>query len=129
VLAKASTSTGSFTAPAHDYPSHLELRLTATDGRGLKHTTSVQLDPRTTTLTLESQPSGLTLAAGATTQTAPCTLTLIEGSTVSVNASSPQTLDSTNYVFNSWSDGGAQSHSVVASTPVTLIAAYQEQTP
>ena len=57
----SSTSTGSFVAPAHDYPSHLELQLTATDARGLKNTTSVQLDPRTTTLTLESQPSGLAL--------------------------------------------------------------------
>ena len=116
-------------APAHDFPSHLELQLTATDARGLKNTTSVQLDPRTTTLTLESQPSGLTLAAGATNQAAPFTLTVIEGSTFSVSAPSPQTLDGTNYVFASWSDGGARSHSVVVSTPVTLTATYQAQEP
>ena len=101
----SSTSTGSFVAPSHDYPSYLELRLTATDARGLKNTTSVQLDPRTTTLTLESQPSGMVLAAGATTQTAPFTLTVIEGSTLSVSAPTPQTSDNTNYVFSSWSDG------------------------
>jgi glucose/arabinose dehydrogenase/PKD repeat protein len=125
----SSTSTGSFVAPSHDYPSYLELRLTATDARGLKNTTSVQLDPRTTTLTLESQPSGMALAAGATVQTAPFTLTAIEGSTVSVSAPSPQTLDSTNYVFSSWSDGGDRSHSVVVSTPLTLTATYQAQGP
>jgi glucose/arabinose dehydrogenase len=125
----SSTSGGSFVAPDHDYPSHLELRLTATDARGLTNTTSVQLDPGTTTLTLESQPSGLSLTAGTTTQTTPFTLTVIEGSTFSVSAPSPQTLDGTNYVFTSWSDGGARSHSVVVSTPVTLIATYQAQGP
>jgi hypothetical protein len=125
----SSTSTGTFVAPDHDYPSHLELQLTATDARGLKNTTSVQLNPRTTTLTLESQPSGLTLTAGATNQAAPFTLTVIEGSTLSVSAQSPQTLDGTNYVFNSWSDGGAQSHSIVVAAPVTLTATYQAQGP
>ena len=125
----SSTSTGTFVAPDHDYPSHLELQLTATDARGLTNTTSVQLDPRTTTLTLESQPSGLALTAGATTQTAPFTMTLIEGSTLSVSAPSPQTLDGSTYAFSSWSDGGAQSHSLVVSTPVTLTATYQAQGP
>ena len=125
----SSTSTGTFVAPDHDYPSYLELRLTATDARGLKNTTSVQLDPRTTTLTLASQPSGLALTAGATNSAAPFTLTVIEGSTLSVSAPSPQTLDSTNYAFNSWSDGGARSHSIVVAAPVTLTATYQAQGP
>jgi glucose/arabinose dehydrogenase len=125
----SSTSTGTFVAPDHDYPSYLELRLTATDARGLTNTTSVQLDPRTTTLTLESQPPGLTLTAGATNQAAPFTLTVIEGSMLSVSAPSPQTLDGTNYAFDSWSDGGAQSHSIVVAAPVTLTATYQAQGP
>jgi hypothetical protein len=125
----SSTSSGSFVAPDHDYPSYLELRLTATDARGLTNTTSVQLDPRTVALTLESQPPGLTLAAGATNQAAPFTLRAIEGSTLSVSAPSPQTLNGTNYAFNSWSDGGAQSHSVVVAAPVTLTATYQAQGP
>jgi hypothetical protein len=125
----SATSTGSFVAPDHDYPSYLELRLTATDARGLKNTTSVQLDPRTTTLTLASQPSGLTLTAGSTTQPAPFDLSVIEGSTVSASAPSQQMLDGTNYVFDSWSDGGARSHSVVVSAPITLTAGYQAQGP
>jgi hypothetical protein len=125
----SSTSAGSFVTPDHDYPSYLELRLTATDARGLTNTTSVQLDPRTTTVTLGSEPSGLTLTADATTQAAPFTVTVIEGSTLSVNAPSPQTLDGTNYGFTSWSDGGARSHSTVVSTPLTLTATYQAQGP
>jgi glucose/arabinose dehydrogenase len=125
----SSVSGGSFVAPDHDYPSYLELQLTATDARGLTNTTSVQLDPRTTTITLESQPSGLTLTADATTQTAPFTVTVIEGSTLSVSAPSPQTLDGTTYVFDSWSDGGGRSHATAVSTPVTLTATYQAQGP
>jgi glucose/arabinose dehydrogenase len=125
----SATSSGSFVAPDHDYPSYLELRLTATDARGLQNTTSVQLDPRTTTLTLESQPPGLTLVAGTTAQATPFALTLIEGSTVSVSAPSPQTLDGTADAFASWSDGGAQSHSIAVTAPVTLTAVYQAQAP
>jgi hypothetical protein len=105
------------------------LRLTATDARGLKNTASVQLDPRTTTVTLDSQPRGLTLVAGTTVQATPFPVTLIEGSTMTVSAQSPQMLDGTSYVFTGWSDGGGQSHSVGPSVPVTLTATYQAQGP
>ena len=40
-------ASGSFAAPDHDYPSYLELVLTATDSGGLTGTTSVRLDPKT----------------------------------------------------------------------------------
>src|SRR5919109_1417794 len=53
---------GSFTTPDHEYPSYLELRLTATDSGGLSDTTSVRLDPRTVTLTLDTSPGGFSLA-------------------------------------------------------------------
>ena len=36
----AGTASGSFVAPDHEYPSHLDLRLTATDSGGLTNTTS-----------------------------------------------------------------------------------------
>ena len=49
----AGQATGSFTAPDHEYPSHLELRLTATDAGGLTDTESIRLDPRTVVLTFE----------------------------------------------------------------------------
>ena len=52
---------GSFTTPDHEYPSHLELRLTVTDSGGLTDTRTVRLDPRTVTLTLNSSPIGFAL--------------------------------------------------------------------
>jgi hypothetical protein len=53
---------GSFTTPDHEYPSHLELRLTAADSGGLTDIKSVQLDPKTVSLTLSSSPTGFSLA-------------------------------------------------------------------
>lgn len=39
-------ASGSFSAPDHEYPACIELRLTATDSGGLTDSTSVRLDPR-----------------------------------------------------------------------------------
>ena len=54
-------ASGSFTAPDHEYPSHLELVLTATDSGGLTDTASVTLLPQTVNLTFTTSPSGLQL--------------------------------------------------------------------
>jgi hypothetical protein len=107
-------ASGSFVAPDHEYPSQLELRLTATDSGGLTHTTNRQLDPQTVDLSFGSNPAGLTLAVGSTSQPAPFIRSAIMGSTLSVSAPSPQATGGTAYEFVSWLDGGAQTHSIVA---------------
>jgi glucose/arabinose dehydrogenase len=119
------TASGSFVAPDHEYPSHLELRLTATDSGGLTSTTSVRLDPRTVDLAFASEPAGLTLAVGSTSQPTPFTRRAILGSTLSVSAPSPQASGSTAYEFVSWSDGGTQTHSIVANASGSYLASYQ----
>jgi glucose/arabinose dehydrogenase len=119
------TASGSFVAPDHEYPSHLELRLTATDPGGLSTTTSLQLDPQTVDLTFRSSPAGLTLAVGSTSQPTPFTRTAILGSTLSLSAPSPQASGGTAYEFVSWSDGGAQTHNVVANAAGSYDAAYR----
>jgi glucose/arabinose dehydrogenase len=119
-------ATGSFTAPDHEYPSHLELRLTATDSTGLKDTSSVQLDPETVALAFESSPGGLQLVVNGLTGTAPFTRTVINGSTNTISAPTPQSLNGTQYVFSSWSDGGAQSHNITATTSATYRATYAQ---
>ena len=110
----AGVSSGSFVAPDHEYPSYLEIRLTATDSGGLTDTKSVRLDPKTVELTFGSDPAGLQLTVGSSSGTTPFSRTVIAGSKNSVSAPSPQTLGGTNYEFVSWSDGGAQSHDIVA---------------
>ncbi len=104
---------GSFTAPDHEYPSALELSLTATDASGLQATKSVVLQPRTTTLTLQSQPSGLTLGLNGTSAVTPFTRTVIVGSKNTVSAPSPQNLRG-KWRWSSWSDRGAQTHALTA---------------
>jgi hypothetical protein len=118
-------ASGSFTAPDHEYPSHLELTLTATDAQGLTDTDTVLLDPETVVLSFATNPTGLQLAVNATSNTAPFTRTVIVGSSNSISATTPQSLGGTTYAWASWSDGGAQTHNVVApATPVTFTATY-----
>jgi glucose/arabinose dehydrogenase len=119
-------ASGSFAAPDHDYPAHLELRLTVTDSTGLSDSASVNLDPKTVDLNFDSAPAGLQLTVGGSTSTTPFTRTVIEGSTNSVSAVSPQAMGGTNYSFASWSDGGGASHNVVADpVQASLTATYQ----
>src|SRR4026207_1295949 len=106
--------TGSFNAPDHEYPSHLELSLTVTDSGGLAATASVRLDPKTVLLTFNSAPAGLELVVGNVRRTAPFGETVILGSLNTISAPSPQMLDGREHVFSSWSDGGAQTHTITA---------------
>ena len=117
-------ASSSVTAPDHEYPSYLELQLTATDSGGLTDTKSVRLDPQTVSLTFQSDPSGLQLVVGASSQVAPFTRTVLAGSNNSISAPSPQTLGGQTYQFVSWSDGGAQSHNIVAAAAATYTAAF-----
>jgi hypothetical protein len=120
-------ASGSFTAPDHEYPSYLELQLIATDSGGHSGTTSIELDPQSVTLTFGSSPTGLQLVVNGVPGTTPFTRTVITGSTNTISAGSPQTLNGTTYVFSSWSDGGAASHNITANTSSTYTATYTAQ--
>ena len=122
------TASGSFTTPDHDYPSELELSLTATDSSGLANTASVRLLPRTTTLTFQTNPTGLTLTFNGANATAPFTRTAIVGSTNSVSAPSPQQLRGKQQ-FRSWSDGlTTATRTIVAPTnPATYTATFSKR--
>jgi glucose/arabinose dehydrogenase len=123
------TGTGSFAAPDHDYPSYLELQLTATDSTGASTTTSVRLDPQTVVLSFASSPSGLQLVVGPASGTTPFTRTVIIGSTNSLSATTPQSIGGTSYEFVSWSDGGAQTHTISApATATSYTATYKVAT-
>ena len=118
---------GSFTTPDHEYPAYLELRLTATDSGGLSDTRSVRLDPRTVDLTLASSPGGLTLRFNAAQAKAPFTRRVIIGSRNSITADATQPAPGKkSYLFQSWSDGGAASHDIIApAANTTYTAVYK----
>jgi uncharacterized repeat protein (TIGR01451 family) len=121
----AGVASGSFAAPDHEYPSWLELQLTATDSAGLSSSQSVILNPQTTILTYQSSPTGLVLVSGTRIASTPFTDTVIVGSQKTIVAASPQTLGGIPYGFRSWSDGGAASHSIVAgASPATYVATF-----
>jgi glucose/arabinose dehydrogenase len=116
-------ASGSFTAPDHEYPSYLELRLTATDSGGLTNTKVLRLDPKTVALTFQTNPGGLSLTVGGAGAKAPFTRTVIVGSSNSISAPSPQSKGSKSYSFQSWSDGGAATHNIVAPATATTYTA------
>ena len=121
-------TTASFPAPDHDYPSHLEIKLTVTDAGGLTATKSVLLNPETVALNFASTPSGLQLVVGSSSAPTPFPKTVIRGSKNSVSAVTPQALGGTNYKFVSWSDGGDQSHTITGNAAATYTATYEVTT-
>jgi glucose/arabinose dehydrogenase len=123
------TASGSFAAPDHEYPSYLELRLTATDAGGLQATTSVNLDPETRTITLKSRKWDLDLTLNAITRRAPFTATVIRGSQNTISAPSPQFDSKWQYDFGSWSDGGARTHTITVDANVIRTANFYRHLP
>ena len=121
-------TSGSFPAVDHDYPSYVELTLTVTDSGGLTDTKTVDLYPKTVDLSFATVPTGLQIVVNSVQSTAPFTTTKILGSTNTISAVTPQTLNGTTYVFASWSDGGAASHNISANQAVTYTATYTSQT-
>ncbi|WP_206641957.1 LamG-like jellyroll fold domain-containing protein [Nonomuraea polychroma] len=127
-------ASGSFQAPDHEHPSHLELRLIVTDEHGLTDTKSVLLQPKTVNVTFQTNPPGLQLGFNQEQTVTPFTRTVIVNSSNSITAPSPQS----DYVFDAWSDGGAATHNFAApasattytatykpaQTPAGLVAAY-----
>lgn len=121
-------ASGSFPAPDHDYPSYLEVELTATDSGGLSDTKTVAVHPRIVNLTFASQPTGLTLVVNGVSGAASFSRTVIVGSSNSASAPSPQTLAGTTYTFVSWSDGGAATHTITAPAAATTYQANYTST-
>ena len=115
---------GTFPAPDHEYPSHLEIELTATDTQGLSHTTTVSIHPQTVSLEFLTAPPGLQLEVGTFTGTAPFTRTVILGSGNQVDVLAPQGTFPNVWDFSSWSDGGGAQHSITATASGTYTATY-----
>ena len=108
---------------------HLEVRFTATDSRGLKRTVTRRIEPRRVGVSFETSPSGLGLVVNGASVTGPRTLTSWEGYDLSLSAPN-QGAGGRTYAFATWSDGGAQSHTVKTGTnPATYAASFSDVTP
>ncbi|WP_410659054.1 PQQ-dependent sugar dehydrogenase [Amycolatopsis sp. lyj-112] len=121
-------ASGSFVAPDHEYPSYLQLTLTATDSSGRTGSKTVDLQPKTVTLNFASSPDQAMLTVGGTQQRTPFSRTVIAGSTNSISANSPQNLPPLNlkYAYTGWAHGGARTQNIVApGTSTTYQAKYR----
>ena len=87
---------------------------------------TVQPAPQTVVTT---NPSGRSIIVDGVTYTAPQTFTWAVGTSHTVNVASPQAgTAGVQYVYGSWSDGGAASHTVTgAATATTLTANFVTQ--
>ncbi|HVP05113.1 MAG TPA: S8 family serine peptidase [Dehalococcoidia bacterium] len=121
---------GLFTVPDHGDQSWFEIKLTATDSGGLQASTTVWLYPQELQLTLASVPStGPTIVYSGTPVSPPYTVTTIANSVRTITANSPQFNGNQQYVFNSWSDGGAANHDInVGTTSHTVTASFTAST-
>jgi glucose/arabinose dehydrogenase len=121
------TSSISFEAPDHDYPSHLELKLTATDAQGATASTIRELYPRTAKVGVKANWAGLTLNVDGSPAPAGGP-TVILGSTHTITAPEVQTVGGVRYEFAGWSDGGTRSHDIVADGKPAPTATYRVTT-
>lgn len=115
---------GSFVAPDHEYPSFIEVALTATSAAGLTTTESVELFPATALLTVDAVPQGIDLSLNAKTVPTPTTLEVIVGSANTLSAPAQQVFDGQLWDFERWSDGGNATHDVFVFDDVTYTAEH-----
>jgi hypothetical protein len=90
----------------------------------------VNISPATVQTTITTSPAGLLVSVdGGTATTAPLVENWVPGSSHTITTTSPQSgAPGVQYVFSSWSDGGAISHSItVPSTATTYTASFNTQ--
>ena len=92
------------------------LYLVVTDSQGAKDTSYTDILPRTSTITLNTNPQGLSTTFDGQPFTAPITVTSVEGMLRAIGAPSPQTINNAlTYNYSSWSQGGTQTQTFATS--------------
>jgi hypothetical protein len=123
VLPRTGAKNGSFTIPTQGetsanvfYRIHLRVR----DSGGLTRSVIRDIRPRTVTVTLATNPGGLQLTLDGQPVTTPHSFVGVVGIERTLEAVSPQ---GTNWIFSSWSDGGARIHTIRTPPAITTYTA------
>ena len=119
-------TSGSFVVPTTGETSanvFFRIHLTVSDSGGLQNSTFSDVRPRVATITLAANPSGLQVTLDGQPQTTPVVFVGVVGMTRTIGTASPQTLNGRQYVFKMWSDGGAQTHTIVTPSSNTTFTA------
>lgn len=124
LMAPGGIAGSSLVVPDHGIdPWYLEFILTVTQADGRQATTSMNVMPRTVQVTLDTLPTGLDVSFGSIHGPAPLTVTVAAGTRTTILAPSPQG----DYVFESWSDGGARQHIItIGTSDFVLTATYAD---
>ena len=122
---------GTFTIPTtgHDFSGNTRYRITLTvvNSVGLSASTSVIIWPAKVNLSFATTPPGLTLYLDGIAKVTPFVYDTLPNFVHTIEARG-QSSGSTTYQFASWSDGGAQLHTItVPSTAQTYTASFTSQ--
>lgn len=112
-----------FTAPQHEYPSYIEVVLRVSDFRGLSGVASMNIDPRTVDLSINSTPPGIALQAGEIKALSPFSITAIDNSAIQLVAPETALLGGKTYTFANWSDGLGPAHPITVGAGQTSYTA------
>ncbi|HET7097231.1 MAG TPA: glucose dehydrogenase, partial [Casimicrobiaceae bacterium] len=97
------------------------ISLTVTDSSGLTHTSFRDVLPRTSTITLETDPPGLSLTLDGQPYTGP--VVGVAGMIRTIGAPTPQVVGKVKHAFRRWTDGGRATHNITTSTTNTSYTA------
>jgi glucose/arabinose dehydrogenase/PKD repeat protein len=113
---------GRFVFEDHGDNTYLELCLTATDSSGLQGESCVDVRPQEVVYTIDSVPSGISLAYGGSPYTTPFKVRTYVGAKRTLSA--PSTVAG-GLRFESWSDGGNATHEItIGNSDRTLTVRY-----
>jgi glucose/arabinose dehydrogenase len=99
----------------------------AVNDRNLADTTFVDLEPRLTTLTVVTEPAGLSVTLDDQPRVTPVTVPSVVGMKWRIGVPVGQSQGGTEYEFESWSQGGAASQTIETTTaPLTLTAKLRD---
>ncbi|MGV0744987.1 PQQ-dependent sugar dehydrogenase [Mycolicibacterium sp. XJ870] len=106
-----------------------EVRLTVTDSRGVSTTQTANVYPNTVTQTFTASDPDATFTIDGKPYTGSYTETSVVGVERVLGAPSPQFVDDGQLVFNNWSDGGAQTHTIVTPDTDTVYIVTYDRVP
>jgi glucose/arabinose dehydrogenase len=124
--ATSGSTGGSFTIPDTGETATnvwYRIHLTVRDSGGLTATTFVDVVPRVVTLSLDTVPPGLQLTIDGQPVATPAAIGSVVGMRRALGVVSPQSSGGTVYTFQSWSDGGAATHTVATPSANTTYTA------
>jgi len=108
--------TGSFVTSNTDHTSanvFYRLQLDVTDSDGLTDTAHVDIHPITSTIDINSQPSGLQITFDSQHFPSPFSILTVEGLNINIGTVASQNMNGRNYVFDHWLDGNGNMNRVI----------------